>query len=89
MNNLNEEQRKQLIAMFMSHGWTLLKAELESRSTMAARSIIFGQNRETDESNRGVIKTIDFIKSIERNLYAPPEQDEAPQKPAPTDRYMV
>jgi hypothetical protein len=88
-NNLTEDQRRDLAALFLSKGWQLLKTELDGRAKVAARSVIFGLNRETDDINRGFIKAIEQIVSLEKAVFAQPDVPQPPPQPASTDRYDV
>lgn len=87
-SNLTEDQRKDLAAMFLSKGWQLLKKELDERSKIKARRIIFGKSRETDDEDRGYIKAMESLVLLEKGIFASPEQ-EAPtiERPSTTDRY--
>lgn len=90
LTNLSEEQRRDLASMFTSKGWGLLKKELDRRAGLAARSIIYGDNRQSDDSQRGFVKAIDLLFQIEKGIFAPPETEIKPPVESPLgDRYDV
>jgi len=78
VTNLEAEDRRQLAAMFVSGGWTLIKNDLERRKLVLVDGLVNGKDREADADRRAMIHAINTLLTIEREIFLPssppPEQ---------------
>ena len=72
----NDEQKRDVMAMFVSPGWQLLKQEFALRRQNLTNALIASTDPDKDRLIKAGISALDELIRIEHNLFTAPEPEQ-------------